>query len=180
MLEQDDKLNEVVFKSNNYLPLANYALLISSKDKNIDECIENAYCGYKNMREYHPFLTGYDDYPVCTLISTCIKDIKSKIEKIEEYYKMLNEVGFYKGNSLQLLSHILLSFSDEDIYTKTTQCKMILNKLKENKMNLSTDYYSKTDELLSITLSACIEYIIQAQYIATMVVVTSVISSSNN
>lgn len=230
LLQQDDKLNRVGFKSNNYLPLANYALLTSSKNKNVDECIENAYTAYKNMREYHPFLTGYDDYPVCMLIATSTQDINSKIDKIEEYYKTLNEVGFYKGNSLQLLSHIL-SFSDEDIYTKATQCKLILNKLKENKMNLSTDYYSslgmlalvyndeimseiidvynyiksikefkwmgkenniimaisivvnyysKSNELLSTTLSTCIEYIIQAQYIATIVVVTTVINSSNN
>lgn len=141
MLINEEELRDVGFKNNMFLPIANYALLITSDEvesqMEIKERAKEAFAIYLKMKENHPWLTGGDDYPLAVLLA----EFDNPIEKVEAYYKMLNENGFYKGGSLQLLSHIL-SFSDEPIDVVVERCLHLQTVLKENKLNLAQSYYS--------------------------------------
>lgn len=137
MMEYHDKLIEAGFKSNMYLPIANYALLITSEDNLISNRINQAYELYCDMKKNHPWLTSGDDYALSILLSRYNKTVNT----IEEYYQSLNKLGFSKSNGLQLLSHIL-SFSNEEVSTITQRCKKVYDKLKENKLKIYSDFYA--------------------------------------
>jgi len=142
MLKNHDYLKSVGFKSNSYLPIANYALLITSGiDSNqveVQDRARKAYDIYINMKKNHPWLTSGDDYPLAVLLA----EFNNPIERIELYYKSLNERGkFYKGGSLQLLSHIL-SFSDEPVLDVVERCIQLQITMKNNKLNIQPSFYS--------------------------------------
>lgn len=137
MMEYHDKLRRAGFKSSMYLPIANYALLITNEDNFVDSRVSQAYELYCDMKKNHPWLTSGDDYALSILLSRYNKSVNT----IEEYYKSLNKLGFSKGNGLQLLSHIL-SFSNEEVNVITARCKKVYNKLKENKLKIYSDFYA--------------------------------------
>lgn len=137
MMEYHDELRKAGFKSSMYLPIANYALLITNEDSFVDSRVSQAYELYCDMKKNHPWLTSGDDYALSILLSRYNKSVKT----IEEYYKSLNESGFSKGNGLQLLSHIL-SFSNEDVDVITGRCKKVYDKLKKNKLKIYSDFYA--------------------------------------
>ncbi|RJS61236.1 DUF4003 family protein [Bacillus sp. PK3_68] len=67
---------------------------------------------HKKMRKNHYFLTSQDDYPLSILLAR--QDQGELIDKIEFYYSKLSEGPFWKGNDLQLLSHILAQSNSND------------------------------------------------------------------
>lgn len=141
MMEYDRKLKEEGFKNNMYLPIANYALVLTCEEDSIDTRIKKAYEIYCEMKKNHPWLTSADDYPLCVLLAGSEKTIDTNIKNIEECYKYLNEEGFSKGNGLQFLSHIL-SFGDETNSSKVKRCMKIFDSLKENKLRIYSSYYA--------------------------------------
>ncbi|WBW96367.1 DUF4003 family protein [Oceanirhabdus sp. W0125-5] len=141
MMNFDKKLNNEGFKNNMYLPIANYALLLTCEENLIDSRIKKSYEIYGEMKKNHPWLTGGDDYPLCVVLAGSDKPLDTNIKDIEECYKFLNEEGFYKGNSLQFLSHIL-SFGEEYNRSKAARCLEIYKTLKENKLRIDSNYYA--------------------------------------
>lgn len=63
---------------------------------------------FEEMKKHHRFLTSYDDYPAAVIIAKQEGDVESLLEVSEQYYQMLNENGFYKGNDLQFLANMLV------------------------------------------------------------------------
>ncbi|MCM1988968.1 DUF4003 family protein [Oceanirhabdus seepicola] len=141
MMDYDKKLKAEGFKNNTYLPIANYALLLTCEEDLIDSRIKKAYEIYCEMKKNHPWLTSGDDYPLCVLLANSDKPIDTNIKNIEDCYKLLNEEGFSKGNGLQFLSHIL-SIGDEYNSEKVQRCKKIFDSLKENKLRIYSSYYA--------------------------------------
>ncbi len=137
MMIYDKKLKEAGFKSNTYLPIANYALLLTCEENLIDYRVKKAFEIYSEMKKNHPWITSGDDYALSILLAGFNKSVND----IEKYYMSLNNVGFSKGNGLQLLSHIL-SFSDSNIEIVTRKCRDLYIKLKENKLKIGSDYYA--------------------------------------
>lgn len=142
MLKNHDYLKSAGFKSSSYLPIANYALLITSENDSSQLDVSNraikAYSIYLKMKENHPWLTSGDDYPLAVLLA----EFDNPITKIELYYNHLAEMGnFYKGGSLQLLSHIL-SFSDEPVLEVVNRCIKLQTIMKNNKLNVQSSFYS--------------------------------------
>jgi len=141
MQKNDEYLKLAGFKYSSYLPIANYALLITSDEvilqEDVKERAKKAYDIYLAMKKNHPWLTSGDDYPLAVLLSK----FNNPIEKVEAYYMKLHEKGFYKGGSLQLLSHIL-SFSDEPVEDVVNRCIRLQTTLKENKLNVQASFYS--------------------------------------
>lgn len=136
MMGYHEKFRENGFKNSQYLPIANYALVLTCEDSLVDSRIKKAYDIYSEMKSNHPWLTSGDDYPLCILLA----EHNNSIKVIEDYYTMLNQRGLSKSNGLQLLSHIL-SFSSEDIVTTSDRCKAVYDRLKENKLKLYSSYY---------------------------------------
>jgi hypothetical protein len=141
MLVNDKKLKESGFKNNMHLPITNYALLMTCNENEIDSRINKASEIYCEMKKNHPWLTYGDDYPLCILAASKKESVAIIANEMEECYRSLHDLGFSRGNSLQFLSHIL-SFSGEDVDTKTQRCRNIYDKLKENKLKLYNNYYA--------------------------------------
>lgn len=163
MLEYDKKLRNEGYKNSTYLPIANYALLITCEEDEVENRVKRAYDIYRDMKNNHPWLTSGDDYPLTILLA----GFNNSIDIIEEYYKGLNKLGFSKGNGLQLLSQIL-SFSGEDKEVVIRRCKNVYEKLKENKLKLYPSFYSSLGliSLLSGDNDKVIEELIEvAKYI---------------
>lgn len=141
MLVNDEDLKSYGFKNSLYLPVANYTLLMMCKDvadqADVREYIRKAMEIYKEMKSLHPWITSGDDYPLAIMLTKS----DYPLERVEAIYKGLNDQGFYKGNSLQLLSHIL-SFGTTSVEAIVARCLEIKRTLKENKLNLETSYYS--------------------------------------
>ena len=116
--------------------MAVYALMKVYEGENVKGFCKKAMSIYKEMKIDHPFLTGGDDYALSILLA----ETKHGSSELEEYYRKLNQNGFYKGNGLQMLSHIL-SISKNQVDYDVKRCEKIYEYLKENKMKIGTTYY---------------------------------------
>lgn len=141
MLIYDKKLKEAGFKNSIHLPIANYALLLTCTENEVDSRIPKAFEIYCEMKKNHPWLTYGDDYPISVLAAANPKSVTAIINEMEECYSNLHSFGFSRGNSLQFLSHIL-SFSSEDADIKAQKCRRIYERLKEDKLKLYNNYYA--------------------------------------
>ncbi|WP_051353076.1 DUF4003 family protein [Thalassobacillus devorans] len=101
------------FNRSQYTYLAAVALMQDNQEKpDYPEKVERAVSIHRLMKKEHPFLTSNDDYPLAALLAHRGEEMESLIGQIEYIYRSLNRQGFWKGNHLQFLSHILAL--DED------------------------------------------------------------------
>lgn len=141
MLKQHELLKANGFKDSSYIALANYYLLCTCAQSDIDERIQKAFDIYKDMKDNHPWFTNKDDYPLAILLAGSKKSTSELTKEIEEIYNRLLEDGFKKSNGVQLLSH-LLSFGEESLDAKLSRCSEIIKALKDRGYKLSPNYYS--------------------------------------
>lgn len=139
-LEYEKKMKDEGFKNSSYLSIASYTLLLTCTPESIDSRIHKAIEIYKEMKKNHFWLTTSDDYPVAVLLAESDKKIDILISDMESNYEMLNKEGLKKSNGLQFLSH-LLTFIPEAANTKAQRVKWIYDKLKSEKLRVSSTYY---------------------------------------
>ncbi len=137
ILNNEKKMKEVGFKSGTYLPSALYTLISVCDDAQVEAHLKKAKDIYQDMKENHPFLTSGDDYALAILLAST----NHNPQILEAYYTELSTQGFRKSNGLQMLSHILV-FSQNETSETTKKCGRILKELKNNKLNVSSDYYA--------------------------------------
>lgn len=101
------------FSGSEYLALT-ATLLLPKLDKiDIDKVITDTKKTYDLMVKNHRFLTGTEDVTAATMLALTSENIEEKIERTEVYYKKLKEKGYWSGNGLQTLSHLLVLFDGE-------------------------------------------------------------------
>ncbi|MBL4936604.1 DUF4003 domain-containing protein [Clostridium sp. YIM B02515] len=130
MLNAYDKMKEAGFKRSPQLPLAAYTIV---KQVPIDEWsyrIQRTKKFFDKMKENHYWLTSSDDYVFAAVLATTDFEVEATSKKIEECYSFLNKEGFYKGNDLQTLSHIL-AIGEEDVEEKCSKAVSLYKNLKE-------------------------------------------------
>lgn len=137
ILQSEQYLKDAGFKQGTHMPIACYALYKSSKVDDPKAMARRAYEIYGNLKSNHPWLTSSDDYSMSILLAKTEGDLN----RIEAAYNGLNQAGFYKGNELQRLSHIL-ALSDRPIDTVVAECVKLKGQLKANKLNLSATFYA--------------------------------------
>lgn len=137
ILNCENTLKEAGFKSSTHLPLASYALYKISNEESPRIIASKAKQIYQEMKAAHPWITSGDDYSMSVMlaVSGC------ELTRIESAYQQLNSKGFYKGNELQRLSHIL-ALSNRSIEELVEVCVKMKDMLKQNKMNLSASFYA--------------------------------------
>ncbi|WP_226672596.1 DUF4003 family protein [Rossellomorea aquimaris] len=86
---------------------------------------------YKKMRYQHFFLTGHSDYPFALLLSQRAGDHDALIDRIEGFYHQLNSAGFWKGNDLQSMSHILSLHSEWSQEELVQRCTVLYDTFKQ-------------------------------------------------
>ena len=120
------------FRSSIYLPLAAYAITKEVAMSDWDFRLRRMEAFYKNMKSNHFWLTSPDDYVFAAVLATTDMDVDGTSKRIENCYSILNSLGFYKGNDLQTLSHVLALGEAED-EGKCRKARELFTKLKNNK-----------------------------------------------
>lgn len=129
------RMKKAGFKNSIFLPLANYVLLVTCEEEQVETRINKAIDIYKKLKKNRKWLTRGDDYPLSIFLANSDNSVNNIIDNIKECYKLLNTNGFKKNNELKILSHIL-GFCKEDNAIKVLRCKTMLNTLKENKIKV--------------------------------------------
>lgn len=108
------KLNKHFFK-NEYLVLTAQLIYDSRNIIDIETTIINTRKAYDYMKKNHMFLTGSEDVSAAAMIAITKTDFDEAFDEafdeIEESYKLLKNKGFWTGNNLQSLSHVLVLFN---------------------------------------------------------------------
>ncbi|MGG7178772.1 DUF4003 family protein [Clostridium paraputrificum] len=129
-----EKLKNLFF-TNQYLILASIVIFNAKDRMNIDEAVKNTRVVYDYMKKNHRFLTGQEDISAAAMIAVTSTNIEEALKEIEEYYVALKYKGFWAGNNLQSLSHILPLFSGE-VDEKVNKVVKIEEALRKNKVPL--------------------------------------------
>lgn len=132
MLEVHEKMRQEGFKKSEYLPLATYTIVNDAPREKWNYKIQRMDKFYRSMKENHFWLTSTNDYVFAAVLAATDLNVEETMGKIEECYKVLSKEGFWKGNDLQTLSHIL-ALGEESVYEKCKKANELYNKLKDEK-----------------------------------------------
>ena len=108
--------------------LAAAIFLTDSKDHPI-----RAFTLHKQMKKYHPILTGADDIPISVFITQNEELNSIEAAKLMNTYYTELKSYFYQGEALQLLSQLLVLFKptyDENLVPYVNQLKIEFEKRK--------------------------------------------------
>ncbi|MDV4150590.1 DUF4003 family protein [Clostridium sp. AL.422] len=132
-----EKLKDHFF-NNQFLVLAAQIIYNYKGSKDIDTLVKNTRKAYDLMKENHIFLTGQEDICSAALISTTSNNLDETFENMEECYDILRKNGFWAGNNLQSLTHILSLFEG----TPKEKCDkvLLLDKTLKNYSTPLTSY----------------------------------------
>ena len=135
-----DKFKEAKFKSGVYTYLA-ATIVLTNTDSNLkqEEVITRAKEVYDGMKQEHLFLTGTNDYSLAVLL--VYEQQADIIRLIETFYHELNQNGFWKGNDLQFLSHILTLDNDSSIEELVSRSAFVMNSFKKTGIRAKQMYY---------------------------------------
>lgn len=119
MEETLEKINTIYgqlkdeFLTSEYLALAAIVIFNARERVNVQESIKKTRVVYEYMKKNHRFLTGSEDVTAAAMIAITSENIESTMKIAEEYYEGLKEKGYWSGNNLQTLSHIITLFNGE-------------------------------------------------------------------
>jgi hypothetical protein len=117
------------------------AMVLINEDDGSAETAIRAMEVYRKMRKKHFFLTGTSDYPIAMLLALSKRDSDTLINQMEFYYEKLNHSGFYKGNDLQTMSHILTLVDDVDSNELVIRCTEIFDLFKQEGIRPKSMFY---------------------------------------
>lgn len=118
------------FSKSQYSPLAAYTIVKESRRDEWDYRIRRMEEFYKKMKANHFWLTSTDDYVFAAVLATTDLNVEETAQNIERCYSYLNARGFYKGNNLQTLSHVL-AIGEEGVDEKCSRAVEVYHRLKE-------------------------------------------------
>ncbi|WP_163100059.1 DUF4003 family protein [Peribacillus alkalitolerans] len=137
--------------------------LLKVDDNRMDDYIQKTIDIYKGMKDHHFFLTNSGDYPLAAILSMREKSADELVNNVEDYYRILNQKGLYKGNDLQFLSHVLALNEEQMADKKAEQFFTLKTLLERAKIKTKMMYYpyigmltflekpeSEIDELVTI------------------------------
>ncbi len=122
-------------KRSTQLPLAAYTIVKETTREEWNEKLNRMKDFYSKMKENHFWLTSADDYVFAAVLSSTDLNVSDTSKNMEYCYNYLNREGFYKGNDLQTLSHIL-SIGEEGVDEKCSKAVSLYKKLKEKDCKL--------------------------------------------
>lgn len=128
-----EKMKNMGFKRSTYLPLAAYTIVKEVPKDKWSDALNRMQDFYESMKRNHFWLTSTDDYVFAAVLATTDLDVSQASEQIENCYTTLNKMGFYKGNDLQTLSHIL-AIGEESTEEKCNRATKIYHELTNKKI----------------------------------------------
>ncbi len=131
-----NQLRKSSFHGSTYLPLAAFVLAKNTPDTSIADVIIRMQDIFKGMKSRHFWLTGDDDYIYAALLAITDLAVDIALDRMEEYYQDLSQAGFYKGNGLQSLTHVL-TLGEECFLNLRDRTERLNRYLIERKYRLS-------------------------------------------
>ncbi|MCF0148846.1 MAG: DUF4003 domain-containing protein [Clostridium sp.] len=115
------------FFTNEFLVLAAQIIYNYKGTNDIDFLVINTRKAYDLMKDNHFFLTGHEDISAAALIAVTSNNLEETFMDMERCYDILRDNGFWAGNNLQALTHILSLFEG----TSEEKCNkvILLNKI---------------------------------------------------
>ncbi|MCH5139057.1 DUF4003 domain-containing protein, partial [Clostridiaceae bacterium UIB06] len=132
MLEVHKKMREEGFKKSIYLPLASYTIAKSVPRDQWNYKIQRMNELYSKMKENHFWLTSKDDYNFAAVLANTDLNVQETMRKVEECYNALNKEGFWIGNDLQNLAHIM-ALGEEAVEEKCLKANRLYHRLIDEK-----------------------------------------------
>jgi hypothetical protein len=117
------------------LPLAAYTIVKEVPKEQWNEKINRMNDFYGKMKQNHFWLTSADDYVFAAVLASTDLNVADTSQNMEYCYNYLSKEGFYKGNDLQTLSHIL-AIGEEGVEEKCSKAVSLYKKLKEKDCKL--------------------------------------------
>lgn len=130
MQEVYELMKDKGFHKSQYTPLAAYTLVKESSRDEWNYRLNRMDDFYYKMKQNHYWLTSQDDYVFAAVLATSDLNVAETTENIERCYKYLNNEGFYKGNDLQTLSHVL-AIGEEGVEEKCSKAVRLYERLKQ-------------------------------------------------
>jgi hypothetical protein len=130
MTEVYDRMREKGLRRSVQLPMAAYTITKEVPRDQWDEKIDRMLQFYNKMKENHFWITSSDDYVFAAVLASTDLNVSETTYNMERCYSYLNNEGFYKGNYLQTLSHIL-AIGEETVEEKCSKAVKLHNSLKE-------------------------------------------------
>jgi hypothetical protein len=131
---------------NDYELFTKYSLFIGFlllDEKDVKKRLNNSKDIYFEMQERHYFITGEEDYSFSILLSESVNNTNNLMDCIEYYYKQLADDCFKRGNSLQLLSHVLTLIVRDNYKDKViNNCIQIYKCMKEEGIKVKGVIYA--------------------------------------
>lgn len=118
------------FFTNEFLVLAAQIIYNYKGTNDVDVLVRNTRKAYNLMKENHMFLTGQEDISSAALIAVTSRNLDETFIDMEKCYDILRQNGFWAGNNLQALTHILSLFegTSEEKCNKVVILDTILRK----------------------------------------------------
>lgn len=118
------------FFTNQFLVLAAQIIYNYKGNTDVDVLVKNTRKAYDLMKENHMFLTSQEDICSAALIATTSDNLDETFIDMEKCYSILRHNGFWAGNNLQALTHILSLFegTPEDKSNKVIMLNKTLKK----------------------------------------------------
>lgn len=111
------------------------------EEPNRDEVIQKGMEIYKGMQSKHLFLTSSEDFPLAILLGLRPEPVDELVEKMEGFYQKFDENGFWKGNELQFLSHILSLEPEKNLDLLVEQTVRIKDELQYKGIKIRRIHY---------------------------------------
>jgi len=103
---------------------------------------------YEQMKKYHWWLTGPDDFPVCAILVFQEGSPVQIGQTIEAIYQSLNAKGFSKGDPLQTAANMLY-LADAEPQLLAEKYRFIYELFRKNRVRI---YQSDYDELAILSM----------------------------
>jgi hypothetical protein len=129
-----DAMKKEGFHSSPYLVLAAISIALQSDPYDYQKVIISAKTYYDAMKEEHKFITSSDDYGFAALLAMTDKPVSQVVKEMENCYHILKG-DFFGANAVQALSHVL-TFSEEDAYSKCKRVAQLNKALKDRKCKI--------------------------------------------
>lgn len=154
------------FFTNQFLVLAAQIIYNYKGNHDVDVLVKNTRKAYDLMKGNHIFLTGHEDICSAALIAATSDNLDETFIDMEKCYNILRQNGFWAGNNLQALTHILSLFegTPEDKSNKVIMLDKTLRKYSTRLTSYSLpilgavaltneDYDTFAKNLISVTKS---------------------------
>lgn len=142
------KLKEV-FWGSEYLTVAASAITDLADPSQYEEITQRTRAIYNRMKEAHPFLTSGEDSAFAALLALSGLDDKLIGQEMERCYAILKP-GFWSGNAVQSISHVL-ALGNEPAEQKCTRVTELFETLKSQGYKYGTSYELPTLGALALT-----------------------------